>query len=139
MRNNNTTASERTIKWQAKRKAAGLCVTCGEPAREGKVHCERCAAKVAKAGREAYRRRNGIPLGAPRYPTWERRRKPWTSEADWAVIRAMAAGGGPFERAFARACMVAEPEELSRAVVGLPGLWYRWEEAVKAMKSVKKG
>lgn len=49
--------------WALKRRKAGLCVTCGKPAKS--QHCKACWAKRRDYNRNRYRRKHGIPLDAP--------------------------------------------------------------------------
>ena len=65
-----------------KRKEAGLCTECGEPAREGRVTCAKCAEAYAERQHKRYVRRQeakGEPVrtrgGIPqyRYTAWRGR------------------------------------------------------------------
>ena len=47
---------ERTRECYNKRKEAGLCTACGkEPARQGRVTCEKCARQLREYGTESYK------------------------------------------------------------------------------------
>lgn len=53
-----------------KRKEAGLCTECGDPAREGKTTCERCAERKALRDRKRAEKR-GVRVGKQgREPKW---------------------------------------------------------------------
>lgn len=55
----------RQSRWQARRRASGLCYICGsEPAIDG-WHCNGCREKGRASRRNYYRKKVGIPLNAP--------------------------------------------------------------------------
>lgn len=58
--------SKSAIACQARRKAQGLCIRCGQPQHpKSKNHCKRCRALCADYTRNRYRAKQGIPLDAP--------------------------------------------------------------------------
>lgn len=63
----------KTLIWQEKQKALGLCLSCLQPSADG-TRCEYHAERNRIANRNRYRLKHGIPLNEP-YEHWGRPRK----------------------------------------------------------------
>src|SRR5262245_49621348 len=73
------------LRWQAKQKAAGRCVTCGSPRKKGnKWHCARHAAASAKLHREWRLRHLEEERARGR---WDQARRLRQRKAEWAAAR----------------------------------------------------
>ena len=46
--------------YRAKRKAEGICIRCGGPVTDGKVHCYGCRIDEAKRQKVIYRNKRGL-------------------------------------------------------------------------------